>query len=57
MFKSNFGMQKLIKRWGSSLVITINKEDIAINGFHEGDLVEVKLRKLKKKVENDRKGD
>jgi len=40
-------MKKIIKQWGNSKVIVFNSEDSKIYNLNPGDLVEVKLEKVK----------
>ena len=40
-------MKKIIKQWGNSKVIVINSEEAEIYEINPGDLVEVKLEKVK----------
>lgn len=46
-------MRKVVKRWGSSLVIVLNKEDIKSYEVEEGDIMDIiKFNFLKKRKEN-----
>ena len=40
-------MEKIIKKWGNSLVIRFNPEELEINKITEGDVVEITIKKLK----------
>lgn len=40
-------MKKLVKKYGGSLIITLDKETVKIYGFKEGDLVDVEITKMK----------
>ena len=39
-------MRKIIKKWGDSLVITINPEEQKIIGVTEGDVVDVSIQNI-----------
>lgn len=45
-------MRKIIKKWGSSLVITINPEEQKIAGINEGDVVDISIDNIES-VKND----
>ena len=38
-------MKKIIKRYGNSLVVVLNKEDIKIYKLKEGSIIEVEIIK------------
>jgi len=40
-------MQKILKKWGSSLGILFNREDVKINELNEGDIIDIELCKVK----------
>jgi len=40
-------MKKIIKKFGGSVVIILNKEDQFIYNLQEGDIVDVELCKIK----------
>lgn len=41
-------VEKIIKKWGSSLVIRLSPEDSKINNLKEGDIVDIEIVKIKK---------
>lgn len=41
-------MKKIIKRWGNSLVITFNKEEIQMYELKKGDILDLFITKEKK---------
>jgi hypothetical protein len=43
-------MEKIIKKWGDSLVIIFNQDEKRINDIEENDIVNISLVNLKKKV-------
>jgi len=46
-------MEKLIKKWGDSLVLVFNADEKTIYKLHEGDVIDIELCK-KKTVRNTR---
>jgi len=38
-------MKKLVKKWGDSLVIVLDKEDIQIYELNEGDVIDIEIKK------------
>ena len=42
-------MKKVIKRYGDSLIILLNKEDVKIYSLKEGDIIDIELIKIGKK--------
>lgn len=44
-------MEKIIKKWGTSLVIVLDKEDIKINKLQEGDIIDIELCKIKREID------
>ncbi len=54
-----FNMEKIVKRYGNSLVITIDKEDQHIHNLQEGDtifLTITRVLKLKEEPHGPKKG-
>ncbi|MEX0597875.1 MAG: hypothetical protein WD512_15395 [Candidatus Paceibacterota bacterium] len=39
-------MKKLLKKWGGGLAVYFNKEDIKINNFSEGQILDIHIQKL-----------
>lgn len=44
-------MKKIIKKWGSSLVIRFNPDDVKIYDLKEGDTLDIEIVKLKEKCQ------
>lgn len=41
-------MQKIVKKWGNSLVIKFDVEDVEIYKLKEGDVLDLELTKIKR---------
>lgn len=41
-------METKIKKWGNSYGVLLKKEELVMNSLHEGDLVEIEIKKKKK---------
>ena len=39
-------MKKIVKRWGASLIILLNSEDVQVYNLKEGDVVDIELVKI-----------
>ena len=48
-------MQKIVKKWGDSLLIHLDPEDRKIYGLEEGDIVEVEIKKINNQLINKEK--
>ena len=44
-------MKKIVKKFGNSFVIILNKEDKRIYNLKEGDIVEIEIKDPKRKQE------
>lgn len=42
-------MKKIVKKWGSSLVIVFDKEDVGILKLKEGNIIELEIKKIEGK--------
>lgn len=42
-------MRKILKKWGGNVGILFNNEDIKIYDLKEGDVIDIKIEKVKKK--------
>ncbi len=49
-------MRKIAKRWGDSIVIVLDKEDLQINNISEGDVIDVEIKGVEKKKVEDEEG-
>ena len=43
-------MKKIIKKWGGSLVIVFNKDDIKILNIKEGEVIDLEIIKNRKQL-------